>query len=223
MIVPRFPIKAAIFDVDGTLLDSTDAWTGVGIKYLINKGIPAETIQSDLDEVLDQMSLEEGAVYMQEHYGITDSVEEIRAGFLAVIDHFYREEAQLKPGMQQLLQNLADSDVTMMLCTTSGEELVLAALERCGVKDYFDGIITTEGTTTSKHEPYMYLACAEAMEAKPRETLVFEDVLFALQTAKAAGFRTVGVEDDKSASDKEAIKAISNYYLEKDFYKNYEA
>ena len=222
MIVPRFPIKAAIFDVDGTLLDSTDAWTGVGIKYLLNKGIPAETIQSDLDEVLDQMSLEEGAVYMQEHYGITDSVEEIRAGFLAVIDKFYREEAQLKPGMQQLLQNLADSDVTMMLCTTSGEELVLAALERCGVKDYFDGIITTEGTTTSKHEPYMYLTCAEAMEAKPRETLVFEDVFFALQTAKAAGFRTVGVEDDKSASDKEAIKAISNYYLEKDFYKNYE-
>lgn len=221
MMIPRAGIKGAIFDVDGTLLDSTNAWVGVGIQYLKDHGIKEEDIEPNLDDLLDTMSLEEGAAHLQNTYGLTESIEEIRAGFLDIVADFYHNKAELKPGMAQLLKNLDETGVRMVLCTTSGEELVLSALERCGVLDYFEGIVTTEGTNTSKHEPYMYLVAAESIECKPIATLVFEDMLFAIRTANGAGFRTVGVYDERSKDSWETIKKEANFCLEEDFFKNF--
>ena len=95
-------IKGAIFDVDGTLLDSMEIWEDVGVRYLNSIGIEAEP---DLGTVLFTMSIQEGAAYVKEHYHLSQEPEEIEQGVLDIISNYYKKTALLKSGAKELLEN----------------------------------------------------------------------------------------------------------------------
>ena len=95
-------IKGAIFDVDGTLLDSMEIWEDVGVRYLNSIGIEAEP---DLGTVLFTMSIQEGAAYVKEHYHLSQEPEEIVQGVLDIISNYYKKTALLKSGAKELLEN----------------------------------------------------------------------------------------------------------------------
>ena len=93
-------IKGAIFDVDGTILNSMGIWNDVGAIYLRKKNkIPKE----GLGEILYSMSLTEGAKYMIDNYYLDNSVEEIIEGVLSIINDFYLHKVQTKNGVVNLL------------------------------------------------------------------------------------------------------------------------
>ena len=94
-------IKGAIFDVDGTLLDSMEIWEDVGVRYLNSIGIEAEP---DLGTVLFTMSIQEGAAYVKEHYHLSQEPEEIEQGVLDIISNYYKKTALLKSGVKELLE-----------------------------------------------------------------------------------------------------------------------
>ena len=96
-------IKGAIFDVDGTLLDSMEIWEDVGVRYLNSIGIEAEP---DLGTVLFTMSIQEGAAYVKEHYHLSQEPEEIVQGVLDIISNYYKKTALLKSGAKELLEKL---------------------------------------------------------------------------------------------------------------------
>ena len=86
-------IKGAIFDIDGTLLDSMPVWENAGARYLATLGIKA---RSDLKERLDALSLPEGALYMQTEYKLSVTIEEILEGVNQVVKDFYFKEEHLQ-------------------------------------------------------------------------------------------------------------------------------
>ena len=86
------------------------------------------------------------------------------------------------------------------------------ALKRVSL-GYFAQIFTTGEIGVSKHEPTIYLLAAQALGSAPGETIVFEDSLYALKTAKAAGFYTVGVYDADGESDQAGLKAAADLYV----------
>lgn len=204
-------IRGAIFDIDGTLLDSMDIWNDLGEKYLARQGIPAE---KGLGEILFPMTLEESAVYLKEQYRLPFSPGEIKAGVLQVVENFYRQEVSLKPGMEALVRSLAGRGVPMVLATTGSPELAEAALRRLGLWQYFRGLLTTSELGTSKREPLIYRKAAELLGTVPEETAVYEDVIHALRTAKQAGFYTVGVFDRASAADWDEIRRLADEVIE---------
>lgn len=200
-------IRGAIFDVDGTLLDSMPIWSDVGARYLRAIGMEP---QPGLGDILMPLTLEEGAAYLQETYHLPQSREEIRSGVLGVIARFYREEAQLKPGMRELVEELSGKEISLALATTSDRELIIAALTRTGIFSRFQSLLTATELHTTKNQPLIYQEAARLLGTAPGETAVYEDAIHALRTAKAAGFYTIGVYDATAAAHWPEIQALAD-------------
>lgn len=204
-------IKGVILDVDGTLLDSMEIWETVGARYLTNMNVEPE---KGLREILFTMSIREGASYMKERYHIDGTVDEIIQGVKNTVRDYYYYETPLKPGVADFLEKLACRNVPMVVATASEKEHLRVAFERLHIDRYFDKMFTCSEVGASKREPAIYLKAAEYLDAVPGELCVFEDVAYALKTAKEAGFKTVGVYDKYSIKDKEEMWRQSDLYLE---------
>ena len=203
-------IRGAIFDLDGVLLDSMGIWEDLGARYLRRLHI---TPESGLNEVLFPMSMEQGAAYLKAHYPLQQSEAEICGGIARMLKDYYAQEVPAKPGAAALLAFLAERGVFMAAATSSPRAHVTAALDRLGLLPYLKAVFTTGEVGVSKHEPVIYHLAAERLGTAPEETLVFEDSLYALKTARAAGYCTVGVFDAHGEEDQAGLKAAAEVYL----------
>lgn len=203
-------IKGAIFDVDGTLLDSMFIWDELGIRYLTSLGLVPE---ENLSEILFPMTLEESSRYLKEKYKITKSENEIRHEIVSILENFYKKEVELKPGVLSCLERVKEKHIPMVITTIGDVRLVKAAFSRLHIDSYFQEILTCEQYNTTKHEPLIYQKACESMHLSSREVVVFEDVLHAIQSAKEAGCYVVAVEDASSQKDKEQIIEIADEYI----------
>lgn len=205
-------IKGVIFDIDGVLLDSMGIWDDLGARYLRSLGkIPEE----GLNKILFSMSMEQGAEYLNEHYGLNKSVKETVDGIGRMLEDYYFYEVLLKPGAKEVLEFLKSKNIKMAAATSSPRTHIEKVLSRNGLLGYIDKIYTTGEVGVSKHSPDIYNLAADYLKTKPEETLVFEDSLYALKTAKEAGYVTVGVYDEKGESDQEGLKNQADLYLKK--------
>lgn len=202
-------IKGAIFDVDGTLLDSMEIWEDVVERFLKAVGIEPDP---DIGTKLFTMSLPEGAAYVKEYYQLPQSQDEIVQGILDIISNFYKETAPLKRGAADLLKNLSKRNIPMTVATSNNKQEIEAAFERLGIAKYFDRIFTCGEVGAGKTKPDIYLEAAKYLGTRPEETVVFEDVVHAIRTAKDAGFLVAGIYDEASRDDQEEIKKIVDWY-----------
>ena len=205
-------IKGAIFDIDGVLLDSMGIWDDLGARYLrsLDK-IPEE----GLNKILFSMSMEQGAEYLNEHYGLNKSVKETVDGIGKMLEDYYFYEVLLKPGAKEILEFLKSKSIKMAAATSSPRTHIEKALSRNGLLGYIDKIYTTSEVGVSKHSPDIYNLAADYLKTKSEETLVFEDSLYALKTAKEAGYVTVGVYDEKGESNQAELENQADLYLKK--------
>ncbi len=204
-------IRGAIFDLDGTLLDSMGIWDTLASAYLRTIGI---TPRPNVDYAVRALSMEEAAQYLIREYGVSRTVPEVVREVSALIAAFYRERVLLKPRAAALLAAFARSGVKICAATSGNRELASAALARCGVLSYFQRIWTCSEIGYGKDSPAIYEAACACLGTPVHETAVFEDALYALRTAKAAGFFTVAVADPSAADDREALKNAADIYLE---------
>ena len=202
-------LRGAIFDMDGTLLDSMQVWENAGEDYLRTLGcVPEEGV----GELMKSMSLQQAALYCRERYALPLSVEEIMAGVNGRVERFYRQEARLKPGALDFLRTLSQRGVRMCLATATDLHLVEAALDRCGVRTYFSALFTCTQVGSGKDEPHIYRAALRHLGTGRADTLVFEDALYAARTAKGDGFVTVGVSDAYEKNEGE-LERLSDFFL----------
>ena len=186
-------LQSAIFDMDGTLLDSMHIWNDLGPNLLRSMGIePAP----DLGARLMVLTMREGAALCKEEYHLPQTVDEIIDLTEAQVEDFYNHHVQAKPGVQKFLSLLKMEGVWMYVATNTARHLAEAALKHTGLDGYFRGILT----------------CAEVGAGK-KDTVIFEDALHAIRTAKAAGFRVCAVYDPAAEAEQEEIKALSDYYI----------
>lgn len=206
-------IKGVIFDVDGTLLDSMSIWANIGERYLRRAGIVPEP---NLGEKLFTMSLNDGAHYLKTAYKLRDSEEVIKQSVLGIVEDFYIKEAPLKAGVKELVIMFREHQIPMVLATSSSRHLVEAALRRLGIWNCFERMFTCDEVGVGKKDsPLIYQQAADSLHLSPAETFVFEDALHAIYTAHEAGFITVGVFDETSKKDQEAIRSFCDYYLDR--------
>ena len=204
-------IYGAIFDADGTLLASMHIWRECGAYYLRSIGL---TPEYGLSAKLWPLSFEQGCMYIRDKYNLSCSVQEIREGIFAMIANFYRNEAVLKPGVREVLERMKRKNIPMVIATSGNRELLEAALRRNGIAEYFSRVFTCGELHTDKRHPEIFVECAKFLGLAPEHIAVFEDSLFALETAKRAGFIEIGVEDRYSIHDKDRILLAADYYVE---------
>ncbi len=203
-------IRGAILDVDGVLLDSMFIWEDLGSRYLEKRGIQPE---DGLNQILFSMSMEQGAEYLKVQYHLYDDLQKILNDIEKMIQNFYFDEVLPKEGAKELLEFLYQQDVKMVVATSSPRKLVAKALQRTNLIDYMQQIFTANEIKESKHSSLIYHMAANSLGTKPEETLVFEDSLYALKTAKNAGFRTVGVYDAYGETNQEEMGKIGDVYI----------
>ena len=203
-------IRGAIFDVDGTLLDSMFIWDTIGETYLRSIGYQPK---ENLNETFKNMSLHQAARYYQTEYGVTQSIDEIMDGVNAMLERYYRFEVPLKPGAAELLERLRQDGVKLCIATATDRHLVEAALDRCGVLSCFGEIFTCNEVGHGKDEPDIFEEALRSLGTRREETLVFDDALYAVRTAKEAGFPVAAVYDSHERSQAE-VRARSDLYLE---------
>lgn len=203
-------IKGAIFDVDGTLLNSMPVWENLGELYLRSLGIDAEP---GLGEELSAMSLPQGADYLISHYHLGKTRSRVLEGINQEVRDFYAEKVPMKAGVRDFLNGLREHKIPMVIVTTSDRRNVEAALKRLGVLNFFDRVLTCTEMGTDKNRPDIYLAASLQLDTEPSETLVFEDAYHAIVTAKKAGFRVVAVYDKANDSNLGKIWNTADIYL----------
>lgn len=159
------------------------------------------------------MSMEQGAEYLTKHYSLGLSPEEVLDGLSGMLRDFYFYEVAAKPGAAALMEHFKEKGMKMTAATSSPEEHVRRALERTGLLGYLDRIFTVAEVGTSKHSPDIFDKASESMGTSRDETLVFEDSLYALKTAAAAGFHTVGVFDARGEADQKGMKETAEIYI----------
>ena len=166
-------IKAAIFDIDGTLLDSMPMWQDVCARYLISIGI---TPEPDLSKKVFSMTLKEGCKYTKEQYNLDISEDEIEDGIIKLIEHFYYYEVELKPGAKELIMELNAKNIPMVLATTGDEDLATHALLRNGIFNYFKKLYTCGEYNTSKRERYIFDLAKTELETILGSKLDYENI-----------------------------------------------
>ena len=204
-------IRGAIFDVDGTILDSMPMWCSVGSRFLEKNGASAE---EGIDRQMVSRTLQESAAIFSEIYGIPGTVPEIVAGMIDMVRDDYKNRLICKPGVEKVIQELYEKKIPMYIATATDREMIIAALSRLDLLKYFQGIITCGELGVPKTQPDIYIYAANELGTKPEETLVFEDVAHAVLSATQAGFPVVAIYDDESAARKDEIKASSKLYLD---------
>ncbi len=203
-------IKGAIFDLDGTLLDSMFIWNEVGYKFLAMKNIQ---VPEGTDKQFTQMSLQQAAEYYIEHFDSTATVNGIINEINSLIEDFYFKEALKKEGVKEFLEFLKNKDVKMCVATATDKYMVEKALERNGLLHYFSEIYTCNDVGSSKDEPLIYDIALKHLGTKKENTFVFEDALYAIKTARKADFNVVGIFDVSEFEKPEEVKAHCNYYI----------
>lgn len=202
--------KAAIFDLDGTLIDSNSVWELIDKEFLSGFNI---TLTDEDAYRLTSMSFDGCAKVFIEEFKIPLSKEEIISNCTDLAIEYYRSRITLKPNVVNVLRYLKWKNITLSIATAASKELYIPVLENNGIFHFFDNISTISEVARGKEFPDIYLLAAKKMKALPNECMVFEDILSGIKAAKSAGMLTCGVYDSYSKKDMNAIKEIADCYI----------
>ncbi len=208
--------KGAIFDMDGTLIDSMGYWKSVAGDYIRSLG---KEPKEDLGDRFLSLGLSHIYPEMIEDYGLTQPVDEVSRGIYDIMEKNY-ESVDIKPFVKDMLEHFKQASIKMCIASATNADLARKVLKKCGILEYFDEVFCCKDVGRGKRYPDIYNHALGFLGTKKDETLVFEDALFAIRTLSANGFISVGIEDINSATDKEEIMSLSTYYV--DSYKNWE-
>lgn len=203
--------RYAIFDMDGTLVDSMGYWTGLAVEYLAGLGI--REIPEDLPGRLMSMTMAQGAALLIQTFGLTVDAGELVAQQNAVMAQHYRRDIPLKPGVRAYLEALRARGVSMCVASATAEPLVEACLTRLGIRDFFQFVLSCESLGVSKERPDIFHLAARRLGAEPGEVAVYEDALHAARTAKEAGYYLVAVYDESARDRWEELRSLADEAL----------
>lgn len=207
-------VRAVLFDLDGTLVDSMWMWKDIDIEYLGKRGL---ALPDGLQKDIEGMSLTETATYFKNRFRLPDSLDEIKEEWMDMARDKYCRQVPLKPGAKEFLMLLRSRKISTGIASANGIELVHAVLRANGVDQYLDSVHTCCEVKRGKPHPDIYLLVAEELQVKPEECLVFEDIPMGILAGKRAGMRTCAVEDAFSRNQIEQKRQLADYYIQ-DYY-----
>lgn len=208
-------IKGAIFDMDGTLINSLIAWEILwdefSKKYLNGKVFVPE---KDVDKAIRTLPLKEAMDLMYDRYGFGESGDDLLNTANEVFARFYETQVEVKAGATEFLEYLLQKGVKMCVASATAPNLVNLALKHCKLEKYFLKFFSCADLGLGKDKPEIFNLAHDFLGTPKNETFVFEDSLVAIDTASKAGFKTVGIYD-KCNEGAEELKKIATYFIDK--------
>lgn len=185
-------MQGAIFDMDGTLLDSMEGWATAGERYLRHRGIEPRCGEADC---LLYQGMIGAAEHFRHEYGIEDDVQTVINAINAEVEEYYCTQATALPRVREFLETLKSRGVTMCVATATDRCLAQPTLERLGLMPFFERMFTCTELRTDKTSSLIYDTAAAFMGTPKEATWIFEDASYAVRTAKAAGYPVCAIYD----------------------------
>jgi pyrophosphatase PpaX len=198
------PLKAVLFDLDGTLIDSIDhiiaCWQET-VRTCLGREITREEVLPTLGRAL------------------LECFEELAPGRGAELREVYRAHQKtthdtmvtLFPGTREALDKLRDAGLTLGLVTSKGLPVTMEGLNLFGLMPYFSTLVTYEDTTRHKPNPDPLLVGMERLGVQPADVVYVGDAVVDIQAGKASGTHTIGVT--WGAGDRESLIAAMPDHL----------
>lgn len=205
-------LKAVIFDLDGTLIDSMMVWEQVSRDYLRNHGIH---YAGNIGSEVKNMSLSQSACYHREKFNIQATNEQIIDEWKALARQAYAETIPLKEGVRPFLDKLRKMGLKLAVATATDRDLVELVLSRHKILEYFVLIVTVQEVGVGKERPEFFRIVAEKLGEKPEDCLFFDDCPHAVGGAKKAGMSVWAVYDECSAHERPELERIADGYIER--------
>lgn len=203
--------EGAIFDLDGTLLDSMNVWRKIDVDFLGKRGFQ---VPRDYLEAITPLGTMAAADYTIRRFGLQEKPAEIIEEWLSMARDAYANTVPLKPFVKEYLGQIKRLGIPVAAATSSERELVIPALKRNGIYEYFDVIVTVSQVKRGKGFPDIYEKAAFELNRKPETCVVYEDIIEGIRGANQGGFFSVGVYDPESEFSREAIIREAALYIQ---------
>lgn len=202
--------QGAIFDLDGTILDSMWVWEEIDRKFLGKRNLE---VPEDYMEAIAPLGFDRAAEYTIRRFQLPETPEQIIREWYGMAEEAYQNRVGLKDGAGEYLAHLKKRNIPVAAATSSEEALFLPALKRNGIYRYFDAFITVKEVPRGKGFPDIYEEAARRIGCEPRSCVVFEDIRQGIQGAASGGFGTVAVHEERNTDDREVLRACADYYI----------
>lgn len=199
-----------MFDLDGTLFDSTAMWEDLDRRFLLSRGVE---MPPDYPETIRSMEFYEGAVYTVKRFGLSDKPIDLVREWSKMSVGAYVDSIALKDGARQLISALKEKGVKLAVATSSLPSMFVPALKRNGIFDAFDALVSTGDVGRGKNDPAVYVEVARQLGLDKKECAVFEDSVVGATSAKRAGFYVIGVYDRGSDARQNELRLAADLYV----------
>lgn len=206
----KMDFNAAIFDLDGTILDSMDVWEHIDIQFLKKRNLPVP--ENYVTEICAR-SFEEAAQYTIDLFGLQETVEGIIEEWNNMAVEEYSNHVGLLPYALDYLLCLKEHGIKLAVATGLPEKLYMPCLKNNSILELFDALCSTDEVQRGKEYSDVFELAAKKLGVAPEHCIVFDDVLPAIKSAKAARMLAGGIYDKYSADQRAEIERIADIYL----------
>lgn len=188
-------MKAIIFDLDGTLVDSMKYWRSVSRDFMKTKGID---IEDEIQHKMTTMNLDASLKYLKDYYKLEESFEELMRDFSRTVEDFYRNKVETKEGCLEILKYFKDKGIKVVIGTSTAAHFANIVIEKYGIDKFIDGLYTADSVGHLKAEEKFYTSIVEELGERPEDVFLVDDSYLALRTGKKAGLEVIGIYDENS-------------------------
>lgn len=205
-------MKAIIFDLDGTLVDSMKYWRSVSRDFMKTKGID---IEDAVQHKMTTMNLDASLKYLKDYYKLEESFEELMRDFSRTVEDFYRNKVEAKEGCLEILEYFKDQGMKVVIGTSTAAHFANIVIEKYGIDKFIDGLYTADSVGHLKAEEKFYTSIVEELGERPEDVFLVDDSYLALRTGKKAGLEVIGIYDENSKDTWPTIVSENKYSVNK--------
>ena len=203
-------IELVIFDLDGTLIDSTSLWADIDRDFFASHGMKIPPLYN---KEIAHIGLNSAAILTRDKYLPHLTTDEIKKQWNDLAIEAYEKHIPLKENALELLKILKKYNVKIALATANSEELYLPCLLRLDIHKYFDLIIDVNSCVNGKNSPEIYDKVCHKFGINKTNTLVVEDMLQPLMTAFNNGYNVIAMYDKQSTTHPEENKKYCHKFI----------